>query len=84
MLKFWDVVSKIAVVSLDSINLTTKQYLDVQIERLHPHITFHPGELKSVQENEAKIFHFPPTLQPPPPLPHLSAMIKAIESGIKY
>ena len=54
MFKFFDAVSKTAVIFLISLNLTQKQYQDVQLELLQHHISFHPNQLKSVQENEAK------------------------------
>ena len=53
---FVDAVSKTAVISLVSINLTQKQSQDVQAELFHHHIKFHPDQMKSVQKNQANRF----------------------------
>ena len=41
------------------INSNSKVLLEVQPEVLQRCITFHPDQLKSVQENETKRFYFP-------------------------
>ena len=56
--KLFDAVSKTAVISLVSLALTQKSYQDVQNELLQNHNKFHPDQLKSVRENEAKRFSF--------------------------
>ena len=42
-----------------------RKYQDVQVELLQQQIKFHPDQLKSAQENEAKRFCFVLTLWPP-------------------
>ena len=51
---FFDKVSKTAVISLASLNLTKKLYEDVQLELLPAQIKFHADQSKSVRENEVK------------------------------
>ena len=50
MLKFFDAVSKTAVISFVSYSSTQQQNHNVQLELLQHHINFHPDQLKSVQE----------------------------------
>ena len=64
MLEGLDTISKTAVISLVSLNLTWKQYQDIQFELLQHHINFHPDHLKHVWENKAKRFCFVLTLWP--------------------
>ena len=66
-----------SVISLLSLNLTQKQYRDVQLELLEHHVKFHPDQMKSVKENEPKRFWFALNLWPP-------AKVKVSESGIKW
>ena len=54
----------------------SEQSQDVQLELLHHHIKFHPDQMKSVRENEAKRFCFALTLWP-------SGKVKVSKSGIK-
>ena len=74
---FLHAVSKKADISLDSINLTKKQNKNVQHELPQYHIKFHPDEMKSVRENEAKRFCFTQTFWP-------QAKVKVTVSGMKW
>ena len=58
---FYAVVQLQNFISLVSINRTQKQTQDVHLELLH-HITIHPDETKSIEENEANKFCFVLTL----------------------
>ena len=55
---FWflDAVSKTAAISFVYLNVTQKKYQNIQLDLLQLHTKFHPDQLKSVQENEAKRF----------------------------
>ena len=61
---FFDAVSKTAVIPIVSKNSTHKQSQDVLLELTHHHITFHPDQMRSVQENEENVFCFVLTLTP--------------------
>ena len=49
--KFFDTVSKAAVTTVDSINLTLKQQHYFEPEMLYHYVTFHHDQMKSVREN---------------------------------
>ena len=76
-MKSFDTVSRIAVISLESINVTQKYYQNVQLEYLWHHIKFHPDELNSEQENEANRLCFVLTLWNP-------AKVEDAESGTNW
>ena len=61
-IKLFDAVSKTAVISLVSINLTQILLKYVQLELLHHHIKVYPNHMKSVRENEANRLCFALTL----------------------
>ena len=76
-IKVFDTVSKTALISFCSLNLTKKkQCQDVQLKLPQHYIKFHPDQLKSMQENEATKFNFALPLWP-------QAKIKITELGIK-
>ena len=52
---FLDAVSETAIISL-ALVLTQKEHQDVQLKLFQHHVHFHPDQLKSVRENEAKRF----------------------------
>ena len=64
-LKFFDTVSKTAVISLVSLTLTWNQYPNVQLELFLHHTKFHPDQFKRVQEKETNTICFELTLWPP-------------------
>ena len=61
-LKFFDAVSRTAIISFCLLNLT-------QPEMLQHCIKFYPDQLKSVWDNDANSFSFALTPSPPPPPP---------------
>ena len=70
-------VSKTAVISPNTTNLTQKCVHGVQLDFLHRHTKFYPVQSEGLLENEANGVCFVPTLSPP-------VRVNVSECGIKW